>query len=181
MQTQTAKALFPSLIIALVLAQLSLRSTQSEARKAPAPLTPGIPIFLEIIEKDARPKAPGDEYLYFRGYDDGSAEWEYIPLGPSPEASRIHKIHLSEDERNELFGLARGCLESPVDFDPMQRLEEKVMISKIRIRDEDGDYTEIAIHYYSPENPKTQLYFPTAAKGLMRKVSYLRGKYLQEA
>jgi hypothetical protein len=180
MLTPTARMLFPTLIIGLILILVRSGSSQAQARKAPVPSSQTSSMVFEIMEKDARPKAPGDEYLYFRLYEDGTAEFEFTPLGSMPQGFRMHKIHLNEEERDELFGLARGCLASPADFDPMQRLEEKVMISKIRIRDEDGDYNQIVIHHYSPENEKTRLYFPKVARDLMQKVSHLRGKYLQE-
>jgi hypothetical protein len=135
----------------------------------------------EIIEKDARPHGSGDEYLYFRLYRDGAAEFEHNPLGqPVNKGIKAHRIKLTEDEQEELSSLALRCLDIPGDFDPMQRLEEKVAISTITIRDQDGDYYHRVIHHYRPENEKTSKYFPEAARDLLRKANYIRRKYLQE-
>lgn len=178
MQARTAP--FGALLIALVLSGSRAAPSQTQARKAPAP-SRNAPIVFEIIEKDARPHASGDEYLYFRLYQDGTAEFEMSQLGkPLNQGVTLSRIRLNDNEQDELTNLAGLCIDFPGDFDPMQRLEEKVAISTITVREQNGDYHKTVIHHYSPENEKTKLYFPRAAKDLMKQVDYLRRKYIQE-
>ncbi|HKF55758.1 MAG TPA: hypothetical protein VKJ45_09950 [Blastocatellia bacterium] len=174
MQARTATIPFIALLIALVLPGSRAAPSQTQARKAPAPSGNASVVF-EIIEKDARPHVSGDEYLYFRLYQDGTAEFEMSHLGmPLNQGVTLNRIRLNKDEQDELTNLAGLCIDFPGDFDPMQRLEEKVAISTITVRGQDGDYHQTVIHHYSPENEKTKLYFPRAAKDLMKQVDYLR-------
>ena len=181
MQSRTATIFISVIGIALVLSASRSASSGQQARKAPAP-SENAPIVFEIIEKDARPHSSGDEYLYFRLYQSGTAEFEISPLSSaSNDGLKLHRLRLNDDEQDELSSLAERCIDMPGDFDPMQRLEEKVVISTITIRDKDGDYHHRVIHRYRPENEKTSKYFPEAAKDLMQKANYLRRKYALEA
>jgi hypothetical protein len=136
---------------------------------------------LEIIQKDARPQAAGDEYLYFRFYESGKVECEgKATLTSSRSAFQFHRITLESAERQELLTLAEENLILPNDFDPMQRKEDKVVITRIRIRDQDGGYRQTLFHHYSPENENTQLLIPTIARKLWQKVNALRKKYIEE-
>ena len=181
MQAGTAAILFNALVNTLILFGSPPASFGPQARKAPA-RSQDAPIVFEIIEKDARPHSSGDEYLYFRLYQSGTAEFEISPLGSaSNDGLKLHRLRLNDDEQDELSSLAGRCIDMPGDFDPMQRLEEKVAISTITIRDKDGDYHHRVIHRYRPENEKTSKYLPEAAKDLMQKANYLRRKYALEA
>jgi hypothetical protein len=180
MQAGTAAIFFNALVITILFGSHPA-SSGPQARKAPAP-TQNAPIVFEIVEKDARPRASGDEYLYFPLYQGGTAEFEISPLGSaSNHGLKLHSVRLNDDEQDELSSLAGRCIDMPRDFDPMQRLEEKVAISTITIRDRDGDYHHRVIHHYRPENVKTSKYFLEAAKDLLQKAHYLRSKYAQEA
>jgi len=173
----------PNSIFLIVMAFLSISphspSTQTQARKVQLPESK-MEVVLDIIQKDARPKAVGDEYLFFRLYASGEVEFEdRHQKGPSEWEFRIHKIELGEKEKERFLKIARRCLLLPNDYDPLQRLEEKVSIYRIRIRDDD-DYRQAVIHNYSPENEKTDLYYPKEAKELIQEVRYIRQQYHQE-
>jgi hypothetical protein len=150
-------------------------------RKVPSPESQTGIVILEIIEVDARPKVAGDEYLHFRIYESGKVEFEDQHQNRlSQWEFEMHKLKLNEDDKEDFINLARKCLSLPNDYDPLQRKEEKISITKIRIRDDDS-YRQVLIHNYSPENEKTQLYYPKIAKELMQKVRNIRKNYHQIA
>lgn len=179
MPAQTVVRKCRALILVLAITGLLFASSQAQARKAPPAQSPDN-VELEIIEKDARPKTTGNEYLYFRLYTNGAVEFESSLADKSPQGIKLYKVKLKAEDRDELFDLDKRCLSAPMSYDPMQRLEEKNSITRIRIRDEDGDYRQIMVHSYSPENEKTQLYFPENTKKLLQKVEALRWLYLHD-
>ena len=181
MQVNRTMRLLLISLVSFSLVPIHLSIAVGQARKAQTPdALKGVVIF-EIIEKDARPKAAGDEHLFFRLYENGNVEFEdQHQNGASEWAFEMHKLKLNEEERYAFTSLARACLRLPNDFDPLQRLEEKVSITKIRIKDENG-YMQVVIHNYSPENEKTKLYYPDAARRLIEKATNKRKNYHQVA
>ena len=180
---QVHKTMRVSYIFLASLTLISVHSpmSQAQARKVGTPEAKKGAVVLEIIEKDARPKAVGDEYLFFRLYENGNVEFEdQQQAGPSEWEFEMHKLKLNEEEKAGFTGLARACLSLPNDYDPFQRLEEKISITKIRIRDGDG-YRQVVIHNYSPENEQTKLHYPKAARKLIEKATNRRKNYHQVA
>ena len=179
MQVHTTMKVFCILILNFTLAPSHSPMSQVKARKVQTPEAQNNAVVLEIVEKDARPKAPGDEYLFFRLYENGDVEFEDQHQSETSEWEfEMHKLKLNEEERYEFTSLAKACLRLPNDYDPLQRIEEKISITKIRIRDEDS-YRQVVLHNYSPENEKTKLYYPEGAKKLIEKVMNKRKNYHQ--
>jgi hypothetical protein len=171
---------YPLLFIVLLLSALRYETSQGQFRKAPLP-DPNVAVVLEIIQKDARPQAAGDEYLYFRLYENGKVECEGKAASASSGSTfQFYRFILEAEELDELLTLAEASLTLPNDFDPMQRKEDKVAITRIRIRDVDGGHRQTLLHQYSPENENTRLLIPSTARKLLQKVNVLRKKYTWE-
>jgi hypothetical protein len=171
---------YPLLFTFLILSALRCETTQEQFRNPPLP-DPHVAVVLEIIQKDARPRAAGDEYLYFRLYESGKVECESkAAVASSGNATQFHSFLLEDEELDQLLVLAEASLILPNDIDPMQRKEDKAAIIRIRIRDTDGGYRQTLLHQYSPENENTRLLIPAMAKKLLQKVNLLRKKYTWE-